>query len=54
MSAIKEQVSKPLFIKVHDRDNVAIIVNDNGLPAGTQFANGLKLVEHIPQGIKSR
>ncbi len=26
---------KPLFIKVHPDDNAAIIVNSNGLPAGT-------------------
>lgn len=52
MSAIKEPARPPLFIKVHHHDNVAIIVNDNGLPAGSQFANGLKLVEHIPQGHK--
>lgn len=44
---------KPLFIKVHPDDNVAIIVNSNGLPAGTQFSDGLTLVEHVPQGHKA-
>ncbi|WKT00427.1 galactarate dehydratase [Gallibacterium salpingitidis] len=44
--------SAPLYIKVHTTDNVAIIVNSNGLPAGTQFPDGLTLVEHIPQGHK--
>lgn len=42
----------PLYIRVHDRDNVAIIVNAEGLAAGTQFANGLTLTEHVPQAHK--
>lgn len=46
----KEQA--PLYIKVHPKDNVAIVVNDNGLPAGTIFSDGLTLVEHVPQGHK--
>ena len=44
--------TKPLFVKVHEDDNVAIIVNSNGLPAGTTFENGLTLIEHVPQGHK--
>lgn len=43
---------KPLYIKVHSGDNVAIIVNSNGLPAGTRFDDGLTLIEHVPQGHK--
>lgn len=43
---------KPLYIKVHPTDNVAIIVNSNGLPTGTQFTDGLTLMEHVPQGHK--
>ncbi|ORM73419.1 galactarate dehydratase [Pantoea wallisii] len=43
---------KPLYIKVHDADNVAIVVNDQGLPAGTRFDDGLQLTEHVPQGHK--
>jgi galactarate dehydratase len=42
----------PLYIRVHDRDNVAIIVNPDGLPASTRFADGLTLAEHIPQAHK--
>ncbi|MCA0756884.1 galactarate dehydratase [Paenibacillus sp. N4] len=42
----------PLYIKVNARDNVAIIVNSGGLPAGTGFACGLMLREGIPQGHK--
>ena len=26
---------KPLYIRMHANDNVAIVVNDGGLPAGT-------------------
>ena len=48
----KEHATEALFIKVHESDNVAIIVNDNGLKAGTRFSNGLELIEHIPQGHK--
>ncbi|MGK3127128.1 galactarate dehydratase [Candidatus Pantoea formicae] len=43
---------KPLYIKVHDADNVAIVVNNQGLPAGTRFDDGLQLTEHVPQGHK--
>ncbi|ACS84650.1 galactarate dehydratase [Musicola paradisiaca] len=43
---------RPLYIKVHDSDNVAIVVNNNGLRAGTRFSCGLELTEHIPQGHK--
>jgi galactarate dehydratase len=43
---------KPLYIQVHPRDNVAIIVNPDGLPAGAQFADGLTLRERIPQAHK--
>lgn len=42
----------PLFIQVHPRDSVAIVVNDGGLPAGARFQNGLELVERIPQAHK--
>lgn len=42
----------PLFIRMHEKDNVAIVVNDGGLPAGTQFQNGLRLIEAVPQGHK--
>jgi galactarate dehydratase len=43
---------EPLFIRMHEADNVAIVVNDGGLPEGTVFANGLTLVEKVPQGHK--
>lgn len=43
---------KPLYVRVHARDNVAIIVNAEGLPAGTGFDSGLRLREAIPQSHK--
>ena len=42
----------PLRIQVHPSDNVAIVVNPEGLPGGTTFDDGLRLVEHIPQSHK--
>ncbi|MEG0920698.1 MAG: galactarate dehydratase [Comamonas sp.] len=42
----------PLYITMHTADNVAIVANDGGLPAGAVFADGLTLVEHVPQGHK--
>jgi galactarate dehydratase len=40
------------YIKMHEADNVAIVVNDGGLPAGAVFPDGLTLVEGVPQGHK--
>lgn len=42
----------PRYIRLNPRDNVAIIVNDFGLPAGTCFAGGLELRRFVPQGHK--
>jgi galactarate dehydratase len=42
----------PLFILMHEADNVAIVVNDGGLSSGAVFANGLTLVDKVPQGHK--
>jgi galactarate dehydratase len=44
--------AKPLFIRMHGADNVAIVANDGGLPAGAVFADGLTLIERVPQGHK--
>ncbi len=48
MANIEIRQERVFYIKVHDTDNVAIIVNDNGLKAGTRFPDGLELIEHIP------
>ena len=45
-------VSAPLYIRMNEGDNVAIVVNDGGLKAGARFASGLILVEAVPQGHK--
>lgn len=42
----------PILIRMHERDNVAIIANTAGLPAGTTLADGLVLREKVPQGHK--
>jgi galactarate dehydratase len=46
------RTDKPLSIRMHDADNVAIVANDGGLPPGAVFADGLTLVERVPQGHK--
>ena len=43
---------KPLTIRMHDADNVEIVGNDGGLPAGTVLASGLVLREKVPQDHK--
>jgi galactarate dehydratase len=42
----------PLIIRMHERDNVAIVANDGGLPAGTVLPDGLVLRDKVPQGHK--
>lgn len=46
----------PLAIRMHPADNVAIIANDGGLPAGTVMpegpAHGVVLKDKVPQGHK--
>jgi galactarate dehydratase len=44
--------STPRRILMHANDNVAIVVNDGGLPAGSVVPEGLALVESVPQGHK--
>ena len=48
--------TRPLAIRMHPHDNVAIIANDGGLPAGTVMpegpAAGLTLRDKVPQGHK--
>jgi galactarate dehydratase len=48
MSSAKE----PRYIRVHADDNVAVVVNEGGLPAGARFASGLELREAIPEAHK--
>lgn len=43
---------KPLYIRMHDNDNVAIVVNEGGLPAGAEFPGEFVLRDRVPQGHK--
>ena len=43
---------RPLYIQVNPRDNVAILVNEGGLRAGTHFDSGLVLRDDIPEAHK--
>lgn len=42
----------PLIIRMQARDNVAIVANNGGLPAGTVLSDGLVLRDQVPQGHK--
>jgi galactarate dehydratase len=53
MNKIERTLETPRYIKLNPRDNVAIVVNDFGLPAGSQFACGLTLRAFVPQGHKT-
>jgi galactarate dehydratase len=44
-------MAAPLLIRMHEADNVAIVANDGGLPAGT-VVDGVCLREHVPQAHK--
>ncbi|WP_396430718.1 galactarate dehydratase [Limnohabitans sp.] len=43
---------QPRVLRMHPLDNVAIVVNDGGLPAGTTIEGGLLLLDKVPQGHK--
>src|ERR1700730_7640645 len=45
--------NQPRFIQIHSSDNVAIVVNEGGLPAGARFESGLVLREAIPEAHKA-
>ncbi|UVH59518.1 galactarate dehydratase [Variovorax paradoxus] len=49
---MSEPTRPPLYIRIHAADNVAIVANDGGLKAGAEFADGLRLVDNVPQGHK--
>jgi galactarate dehydratase len=46
------QAYEPRYIRLDPNDNVAIVVNDLGLPAKTRFPCGLELRNFVPQGHK--
>src|ERR1700759_5209540 len=43
---------RPLSIQVHPQDNVAIIANEGGLPAGAHLDNDVTLIDAIPEAHK--
>jgi galactarate dehydratase len=43
---------RPLCIQLNAHDNVAIVANEGGLPAGAQFDSGLTLLEPVPEAHK--
>ena len=47
-----EHSDSPRYIRLHERDNVVIVVNDQGVPAGTEFSDGLVTVDFVPQSHK--
>ncbi len=49
---MSDRLPRPLYVKVNPSDNVAIIVNEGGLPAGAQFESGLVLTEAVPEAHK--
>jgi galactarate dehydratase len=45
-------MQQPRHIRMHDGDNVAIVVNDGGLAPGAVFPDGVAVRERVPQGHK--
>src|SRR5260370_3337151 len=44
--------AQPRYLRVNEKDNVAIVVNQGGLAAGSRFACGLTLIEAVPEAHK--
>ncbi len=49
---VKPFARRAITVRIDDRDNVAIVVNVEGLPAGRRLDDGTVLIEHIPPGHK--
>ncbi len=47
-----EHSDSPRYVRLHDDDNVVVVVNDGGLGEGACFPDGLTLVEAVPQSHK--
>src|SRR5436190_17626222 len=52
VTATAAHAFEPRYIRLDPHDNVAIVVNDLGLPARTRFPCGLELRSFVPQGHK--
>src|SRR5262245_46171564 len=44
--------TQPIIIRMHATDNVAIVANEGGLPAGTALSEGPSLRDKVPQAHK--
>jgi galactarate dehydratase len=42
----------PRYVRMHEADNVAVIVSDGGVSPGATFADGLRVREAVPQAHK--
>lgn len=55
-SVVSAAAVSPVLVRMHERDNVAIVGNDGGLPAGTELpgpvGHGLVLRDKVPQAHK--
>jgi len=49
---MKTERAAPPYVRVHKRDNVAIVVDPDGLRAGTTLPNGPTLQDSVPQAHK--
>src|SRR5471032_3109946 len=47
-----QHADSPRYIRLNELDNVVVVVNDQGVPAGTEFDNGLVTLDHVPQSHK--
>lgn len=47
-----EHSDSPRYVRLHDDDNVVVVVNDQGVSEGSAFPDGLVTVEGIPQSHK--
>jgi len=46
---LTQYADRPRYLRLHEADNVAVIVNDGGVAAGTVLDDGLRVRDAIPQ-----
>ncbi|MFF7710875.1 galactarate dehydratase [Pseudomonas sp. NPDC007930] len=47
-----EHSDSPRYVRLHDSDNVVVVVNDQGVGEGSVFPDGLTTIEGVPQSHK--
>ncbi len=52
LSQLPQKADSPRYVRLHEKDNVAVIVNDGGVSAGMKLEDGPKIQESIPQSHK--